>query len=678
MDVTIHGDALDRLWNDDEYGRVSLQCAAFDGEVGSGVLIVPDPNDIDDYLSGHSVLVEEDGVPVFMGWVLNHDRDRGSSFGGIEHNYATQDVNALLYAQRVIWKRDSETDVDRVLAFAARYLPTADTTWVLDSNHFTLPTKKYDGEGWDELIADIVDFTSKTLFLHHTNAGGLCLHYHLFTTGHTSGLTINDSPSVINGTGHTFVPGDPHKSTDGTSLGTDVRAVDQEDRVAHVVSTTGPALYDTDGLVHEKNIVVEATSQADLDNIALNALAEMEDPLDTWTCSIGPLDSSDLALIKAGDLITVTSQVMELSGAAKRISHITLRPYPAGPHVMPTRWMADLELGRPVRRGYRGRSSKEPKNINDSVPPAPGNSPACVYPGGSDESTWFYTNVNEDPPYYLAHIMGGGAFAEKLPCPQDTEGSADAELRFTTGDTAFFAVPGYYAANYSFVTDAPDSSPTYDYIGGNVRFGISTAGASLSVTLSHYSSSPGGSSGADDTITIAASGAVAGEGTFNLSQRLGSGVLRIAVAAGGACTIYVGPDSFNVTPSGDLSTGAESFVFFADVGNATILGGAQESEPYKISAVINGLAFVSDSGTPMPWCGPVPSQDVLGEYVGTGDGSTTAFTTNFPYQPGTLRIVMGGGLDEHNITETNPSTGAFSFSSPPFDGEVIRAYYRGG
>lgn len=62
------------------------------------------------------------------------------------------------------------------------------------------------------------------------------------------------------------------------------------------------------------------------------------------------------------------------------------------------------------------------------------------------------------------------------------------------------------------------------------------------------------------------------------------------------------------------------------------------------------------------------------ETAGTGDGSTTAFATAFPYQPGTLQVYVND-MPELGITETDPSTGSFTFDDPPFNSETVKVRY---
>lgn len=76
---------------------------------------------------------------------------------------------------------------------------------------------------------------------------------------------------------------------------------------------------------------------------------------------------------------------------------------------------------------------------------------------------------------------------------------------------------------------------------------------------------------------------------------------------------------------------------------------------------------------------PTPDayQVVPPELVGTGDGTTTSFTTLFPYAPGSLRVWIDNLTKFEDVTEIDPATGAFDVTPAPKNGEVVRVTYKG-
>jgi hypothetical protein len=387
MEITLAGGAVTYEPNDDQLGRVSLEFAALDGEVGVGQLPVPDSTAALTVADGRSARVDEIATRLTDGFIIDQDRVRGPQPAATarEHSYSVQDANALLDGFRIARSRSSETDYARVIAFAAADGPSWDTTWVLNTNTVTMPAKAYysDGGWTSELIPDVVEFTGKTLFLHDKSGGGRCLHYHNLTSGHTSGLTISDVPSAVNGV-TVFAPGQPTRNRTSVDLWNSVKGVDQANRTYITSDSTSIATHDADGLQHEVQLSVEASSYDDLQVKTAAYLASFKDERDTWTCIIGPLDATALSLIRVGDLITTTSSVMGLTASPQRVAHMTLSVWTGadGPPA-PGLWQAALELGAPIRRRARVRN----KSTTDRAqhPPIDGNSTGgCQSLSGTD------------------------------------------------------------------------------------------------------------------------------------------------------------------------------------------------------------------------------------------------------------------------------------------------------
>jgi hypothetical protein len=372
VDVTLAGTPLTYLPSDEDLAGVSVEFAAFDGEVGFGLLPVPDQAAALTVATGRACRIEEGSTRLSDGFMLDQDRTRGFVPAGTArlYQFGIVDANALLDGFRVIRSRAAETDYARVMAFAALDGPTWDTTWVINASTVTLPAKQYDADGgWGELITDLVEFTGKTLFLHDKADGsGRCLHYHLLTNGHTSGLTITDVAGAEDRV-TVFSPWAPQRTRTSVDLRNDILGRDQSGRTSTATDPTSITAHDADGLQHQALIDFEATSQADLDVKTAAFLASQKDDLDTWTFSIGPMDEDALALIRVGDLIPITSTVMGLSASTQRIAHMTLTPLIGeGGRASPGFWMAALEVGAPVRRRARVRPAV-------AIPSAPW---ACV------------------------------------------------------------------------------------------------------------------------------------------------------------------------------------------------------------------------------------------------------------------------------------------------------------
>jgi hypothetical protein len=357
MIVTIAGSAFTFYPDDDELGGINLEFAAFDGEIGNGQFPVPDPAAAAAMVTGRQFAVEQDSALLTDGFVIDNDRQRGPFRVGSmrEYGVSVQDANALLHGFRVTRDRPAETDYARVIAFAGLDGPSWLTTQVLNASTITMPAKRYDGDGgWDELISDVVEFTGKTLFLHDKADGsGRCLHYHLLTNGHACGLSISDVATAQDGV-TVFAPQQPIRQRTSVDLSNDVKGRGPTGLTYTATDATSIATHDADGLQHQALVDFDATTLADLTAKTNAYLASSKDDYDTYTCTIGPLDDAALALIRVGDIITVTSAVMGLSASPQRIAHMMLKITSGN---APGLWNAELEMGAPVRRRARVKAA---------------------------------------------------------------------------------------------------------------------------------------------------------------------------------------------------------------------------------------------------------------------------------------------------------------------------------
>jgi hypothetical protein len=77
-----------------------------------------------------------------------------------------------------------------------------------------------------------------------------------------------------------------------------------------------------------------------------------------------------------------------------------------------------------------------------------------------------------------------------------------------------------------------------------------------------------------------------------------------------------------------------------------------------------GDAGAASSSTTVPLIG-----QAVGAESATGDGTTTAFTSNFPYSTGSLEVHVDGELQV--VTQTTPASGIFTFAAAPVNGAII-------
>ena len=689
MDIVLAGGAVTYEPNDDQLGRVSLEFAAFDGEVGVGQLPVPDSAAALTVENGRAARVNEIATRLTDGFILDQDRLRGPQPAGTarEHTFSVQDANVLLDGFRIRRTRTAETDYARVLAFAALDGPTWDTTWVLNVNTVTMNAKTYDSDGgWtSELIPDLVDFTGKTLFLHDKAGGGRCLHYHNLTSGHTCGLTISDVPSAVNGV-TVFAPGSPTRNRTSVDLRNDIKGRDQSGRVSTQTDTTSIASHDADGLQHQSLVDMDASSQSDLNVKVAAYLASFKDDLDTWTCAIGPLDATALSLIRVGDLITTTSSVMGLTASPQRIAHMTLTVWADGN--APGLWQAQLELGAPIRRRARVTN----KAITDRTTHPPVGDPFPTT-GGCQQVAGSGWTVEQNLEDGMTVTNDGSARIVIVPSNDPTEKPGWGAIKPQYHD-------GSAIVQRTIATRAEMDASTNVHVRGQVYWPVistdsvngpwAAEGDGWNEWLMTVVAMDGVSFA---TKLIITSGATDVGGVYGSLDGPGSPIAFNGIGVGGWWNLHM-----NI----GISTSTINFWQTGPEPTTPMLSGSTLSGGVDAIRVTFGVHQEGTNGT-YPHYGPPPPQLLVeGEYVAEVAGVTVCTGTEMavgfhglPYGPvaaqeppngarvdftipaypgggyvsGTLTVWVDGV--QQNFTETDPAAGTFALSWAPDTGDII-------
>jgi hypothetical protein len=679
--VTIAGADVSRYYNGDQFGRTSVQLSAFDLEVGLGTVVIPEIAGTDAFVTGRQCMVEQGTTVLVDGFLASDDRGRletEPTKPRREWTMSLEDANAITSNIRAIdWTRSSETCTARILARIAADGFSVDTTWV-QSTSATLPAKKYKtGDIWSELATDAIERTGWTLFVHDKAAGGRCFHFHSLTTGHACGLSITDVMGAWDNV-TSFVPISPRRIRDPADLRSDIILEDQNGRTAHVTDSTSIAAHDADGRRHQEYVQVDADSQADLDVQAARMLLDRKDDITTYECTIGPLDETALGSIRVGDMMTVTSQVFGLTASSQRIANMTLTP------LGPTLWTATLELSRPVRHGNKipgmdggrdgggtgGGGNSDPalsRDCND-CPPVAGETLQCFFDGY--DTGWFITDHIND-----TTSLTSTSLLTNVANPATAGGPSVDVTNIVSPGTSYYAALhqpltlslAFHLSRPSEVTGTHDHATAAIGIGGqfNGSFGATawwesdggtpvTLGTFLETTLNR----PGFPLHQQNTSWVNTGFA-------------GDGFLTVTVGPGGCTASF---DGHTLSDSGfaiDTETGyiAPGVSLFA---NRTPVVGAT----YSMSA---GLLDIRSSGTE-PWCTGTPAvtsgQAVTNEPATSGDGTTTTFSTQHPYMPGSLFVKVNGVNWTGDIASQDPTTGSFTFTHAPKAGADIVVDYR--
>jgi hypothetical protein len=668
MKVTIAGADVSRYYNGDQFGRTSVQLAAFDLEVGLGTVVIPDIAGTDAFVTGRQCMVEQGTTVLVDGFLASDDRGRletEPTKPRREWTMSLEDANAITSNIRAIdWTRSSETCTARILARITADGFSVDTTWV-QSTSATLPAKKYKtGDIWSELATDAIERTGWTLFVHDKAAGGRCFHFHSLTTGHACGLSITDVMGAWDNV-TSFVPISPRRIRDPADLRNDIILEDQAGRTATVSDSTSISAHDADGRQHQDYVQVDADTQADLDVQAARMLLDRKDDITTYECTIGPLNEAALGSIRVGDMMTVTSQVFGLTASSQRIANMTLTP------LGPTLWTATLELSRPVRHGNKipgmdggrdgggtgggGNSDPALKPCND-CPPVAGETLQCLF-NGYDDGWFVVTDIdNTHSLTSTSLLMNGG-----------TSGPALSVINpVSPGQPYYNGLRQALTLNLAFTMSEPDTSAgTHDLqiagIGVAVQFdGAINAGANW-----EWDPAPPdlGPPRFFTYLTLGAAVSTKVETGFD-----GSGSITLSVSSAGCTASF---DGHSLSASGIAIESASGYIQ-PGVG----FEGGVGTLPHTISA---GLLDIRNSGTEA-WCTGTPAvtsgQAVTNEPAPSGDGTTTTFSTQHPYMPGSLFVKVNGVNWTGDIASQDPTTGSFTFTHAPKAGADIVVDYR--
>jgi hypothetical protein len=149
----------------------------------------------------------------------------------------------------------------------------------------------------------------------------------------------------------------------------------------------------------------------------------------------------------------------------------------------------------------------------------------------------------------------------------------------------------------------------------------------------------------------------------------GNGSLTITVSAAGCTASF---DGHSISKPGLAIESAAGFIE-PGVGFQWGFG----TIPHSGSA---GLLDIRNTSTEA-WCtagtpAPTSGQAVTNEPAPSGDGSTTTFSTQHPYMPGSLFVKVNGVTWTGDIATQDPTTGSFTFTHAPKAGADIVVDYR--
>lgn len=678
----------ERLYRFDQLDRLEIVCEAFDGNIGIGTFILPDPDGDTDFKGHREVYITQDdgagAVVLFDGFIGDQGRTGIAPLHPErEHILQTGDGNMLMTQFRVHAIRPEETIQDRWLWFANEYRPQWDTTWILGTDPVTVPAKNYGGLGFTELIADTVN-CGKTAFVHSNRdpsaAFRRCLHMHRFTEGHAATISISDVPADFLTDPDVFCPVKfERREHSPLNLFNDIVGRDQSGRTATVFDETSITDHNADGMEHDAIVDFEADSQEELFRLTQQYLTEHKLEQQSYIVTISGLRAAAMAKFNEGDLIDVTSEILGMPGTISPIRIARYRAYPSKDRngkPMFGKWDVEMTLGSPIRATRR----RLQRVITPTVPFVPGCAESAD--GFQDRLSSisglvaYYPADDPDTQDDLADESGnnhdatmttaGTAVLEQPPARSDTEFSVKAsgspvweaadhaDLDLVDGTLLLFIKRNTAADLTAGMILGKGSTASFETCPYLIRYDESGGAATYMVQLGNNVSTA-----AYTAITAAALGVW----QFIAFTWDGSDVK--AYTHDGTGIVLVDTDAQTITPFNS----AASFKIGAVVGTST-----PDVSMDEIAVLNRALTIDEIEGL---FCIPkVPNagQTVTEEL--TGDGSSTLFTVNHPYIAGSLvgHVTVNGVL--WPVTETDPAAGTFTFDSAPPLGAVIIVEYQ--
>jgi hypothetical protein len=666
----------ERLYRFDQLDRLEIVCEAFDGNIGVGTFILPDP-DGDTNFKGHRevYITQDDGagaVVLFDGFIGDQGRTGIAPLHPErEHILQTADGNILMTQFRVHATRPEETIADRWRWFRDEYRVQWDDTWILDTDPVTLPAKNYGGLGFTELIADTVG-CGKTAFVHSNRdpaaAFRRCLHMHRFTEGHAATISISDVTADWLGVSDVFPPIKfERREHSPIELYNDIVGRDQTGRTATVFDATSIADHNADGMEHDAIVDFEADSQEELFRLTQQYLTEHKLELQTYLVTISGLGADDMAKFNEGDLIDVTSEILGMPGTISPIRIARNRATPTKDRngkPMFGLWDVEMTLGSPIRATRRRlQRVVTPGTVTPFVPGCAESadgfqdrlssiSGLVAYWPADDPDTQDDLADESGNNHDALMTTAGGAVLEQPPARSDTEFSVQAtgspvweaadhaDLDLVDGTLLLFIKRNSAADLTAGMVLGKGSTSSFETCPYLIRYDEASGAGTYMVQLGDNASTA-----AYVAITAAAID------VWQFIAFTWDGTDVKAYTHDGTGIVLVDTDAQTITPFNSSA----SFKIGAVVGTSTPDVSMDEIAVLNRALTIDEIEDL--------FC--IPKVPTYGQRVCeqlTGDGTTGPYTLNFPYLAGSLtgNVTIGGVAVV--VTETSPTAGTFTLA----------------
>jgi hypothetical protein len=676
-----------RLNNDAAQGVIGLPQSAWYGEPASAGVRIDDPLGELDLRGWHTFTHDETSCTgnerTFSGWIIGRTVDRGS-LPPVEASRVWDctivDLNAAFgfeVFRASSAKRPEETDIERV-AWAQASAPMAGTP-LNDNGRFNTTDNPVNFGPADyvtqyplNLFESVAGTSGKNFYAYFDQtANEPSLHYDLIDAAPASTLRISNVMADTDST--TFYPfmdgqlsRDPTMQVTGILFGF-LGGQYVYGRNEALIDALSPTEFSPVNFLRDAVYTTDRVGKVATANSLLQAqLAARAVEIDTITCAIR-VPASQVNLLMAGDAVDV--KFSHLPGYEDFVSVPVIRR-----NVVPSPGRRDmydihLELSNEIQAvgpggGDPGGSPYEP--------------PTCD-PGSATLIDSGHTTISIVPDIVLPWT----------PTPGNT-----VMLWVSGSSTRTIAIDGFtdYTGNIDSVDWDPGTPPIRGHVfyrlietGDTDTFAVTQAGTQPIATLvmgaefegEWIPTDFGSASGTDDGCTPP------------IHDTLGT------VTPSTATTLLFAGESMKTDVTDPYSFAFDTFTEIDDTFGNSALNGAigylpvdpvtgpvSEAGTWTFSGCARGqvaavVAF-SCSGAELP---PGALQVVRDEHVADGDGTTTDFTTNFPYVSGSLRVYVDGVQIINGLTETDPDAGEFSLDFAPLGAigdtraEIVTATY---
>jgi len=663
-----------RLNNNAAQGVIGLPSAAFYGEVAIAGVRIDDPLGELDLRGWHTFTHDETSCTgnerTFSGWITGKSITRGPSRYGAGRIWECDviDLNAAFSFEvfrASSAKRPEETDIERV-AWARASAPMAGTP-MADNGRFNVTDNPvgfgpadYVQQYPQGLFESVAGVSGKNFYAYWSQADAeLSIHYDVMAAAPASTLSISNVESDASSTCfYPFIDAELRRSPDDQHTGELLGYLGGNYVYARndaLIAELSPTEFSPVNFLRDRVKTSDRIGKLTTANSVVQSdLAAMAVEVDTITVTIR-VPASQVNLLMAGDVVDV--KFSHLPGYEDFVTVPVTRR-----NVIPSggrRDMYDLHL-----------------TLSNEI--------QAVGPGGGDPGEGPFTGGScEIGDATLEHSQGV-AVATQVGITDSwtfTISSAPTPgnrmwVAWYVGDNTPPASGTYDMAGWTFHGQASEVG-----VGGgpavvNVFSKIAEAGESLTPVVDntgvasllspeYYSYMEWSGLGDLDTAqTTEVPTGFTGQCTTVHTPTAGIDCMILSAAGGNQGYPY--PDAGTSIAGGTIID--ESLIAVDAIGNVGYQMVTDATGSYTTGTDRpSGTAHAGVSTAFLPCGGGVPSalMHVKNEFVADGDGTTTSFTTRFPYTAGSLEVFVDGVPIINGYTEDDPDAGTFSLDFAP-------------